>query len=193
MMRIRLPYIDLFKKIGLLVAVWGAITLTAGAQSYVTNGSASSNGGNCFTLTPNSNGQNGSVWYPNRIDLRYDFDLKYSVNLGNNPGGADGMAFVLQRSGNTIQGSGGSGMGYGSISPSIEVEYDTYINSDFQAYDPLYDHMALMVNGEYHHYYNGVGVNPVPLTNLSGGTVKDGQYHTSRERMPEHGRKSLLL
>jgi len=180
MKRICFTYGDLLKKTVLFVAVLVAFAASANAQNYTANGSTVSNGGNCYTLTPNANGQNGSLWSQNRIDLRYNFDIKYSVYLGNNPGGADGMAFVLQRSGNTIQGSSGSGMGYGGISPSIEVEYDTYVNSDYQAYDPLYDHLALMVNGEYHHYYNGVGVNPVPLTNLSGGSVKDGQYHTSR-------------
>ncbi len=180
MKRINHQQVCLQKNLGLLIALVIFFNVTASGQNFRTNGNAISNGNSCYTLTNNQNSQNGSIWSDNKIDLRFNFDINYSVYLGGSPAGADGMAFVLQRAGNTIQGSSGSGMGYGGISPSIAIEYDTYINSDFQAYDPLYDHMALMVNGEYHHYYNGVGVNPVPLTNLSGGNVKDGNFHTSR-------------
>ncbi len=179
MMRIRLPYGGLFTRISLCLAILFVVAGSAKAQAYVVNGSTYSTGGNCYTLTPDYNGQNGSLWYQKRIDLRYNFDIQYSVYLGTNPNGADGMAFVLQSVGNTIQGTSGSGMGYGYISPSIEVEYDTYVNSDFQASDPLYDHMCIMKNGDFHHNV-GQLVSPVPLTNIYGGSVKDGQYHTSR-------------
>lgn len=179
MMQIRLPYGGLFTRIGLFLAILFAVAASLQAQGYVLNGSTSATGGNCYTLTPDFAGQNGSLWHQNRIDLRYNFDIQYSVYLGTNPNGADGMAFVLQSVGNTVQGTSGSGMGYGYISPSLEVEYDTYVNQDYQAYDPPYDHMCIMKNGDFHHN-TGQLVSPVPLTNLYGGSVKDGQYHTSR-------------
>ncbi|MDE3251199.1 MAG: HYR domain-containing protein [Bacteroidota bacterium] len=161
------------------MTIFFSMTFMGMAQTFVGNGTTYSTGGNCYTLTNNTNSQNGSLWYQNLIDLHYDFDLSFNVYLGNNPSGADGMAFVLQGNNTTVQGSGGSGQGYGGIPNSIIVEYDTYINTDYQAYDPNYDHIAMMFNGEFHHYSTPSGT-LAPLTNLSGGSVKDGAYHTSR-------------
>ena len=76
--------------------------------------------------------EEGSVWYQNYMSLNYDFDLSFNVFLGNNctqgaGAGADGIAFVLQPL-STGAGSTGGGLGYAGISPSIDVEYDTYQN-----------------------------------------------------------------
>ena len=76
MMQIRLPYGGLFTKISLFLALLFAVSGSANAQSYVVNGSTASTGGNCYTLTPDLNAQNGSLWYQNRIDLRYNFDIQ---------------------------------------------------------------------------------------------------------------------
>lgn len=179
MKRIRLPYRNRIIQTGLFLTIFLSMGLVGKTQSFISNGNTYSTGGNCYTLTNNTTGQNGSLWYQNLIDLHYDFDLSYSLYLGNNPAGADGMAFVLQGNNNTIQGSSGSGQGYGGIPKSVIVEYDTYINTDYQAYDPNYDHIALMFDGEFHHYSTPSGT-LAPLTSLSGGTVKDGAFHTSR-------------
>ena len=39
----------------------------------------------------------GSVWNENQISLVDPFDFTFDVYLGTNDGGADGIAFVLQR------------------------------------------------------------------------------------------------
>ena len=179
MNRISLSYIGFFKKIFLfIVVVFASITIVR-SQNFTIRGSTTNIGGNCFILTPNQNSQNGSVWYNKKIDLKYDFDIQYSINLGTNPSGADGMAFVLQGVNNTIQGSSGSGMGYGGISPSLDLEYDTYPNTDYQAYDPAYDHLCLMKNGNFHHTTGGL-IAPIALKNSINGSIKDGQYHICR-------------
>ena len=53
----------------------------------------------CYTLT-NTTGQGGSVWSPTTIDLTNPFDFTFQINLGSaDAGGADGMVFVLRKTG----------------------------------------------------------------------------------------------
>jgi hypothetical protein len=59
--------------------------------------------------------------------------------------GADGLAFVVQRSGATALGASGEGLGYGprggtaGITPSVAVEFDTFRNS----WDPSSNHIGI--------------------------------------------------
>lgn len=63
--------------------------------------------------------------------------------------GADGIAFVLQRSGSTALGGNGEGLGYGprggtlGIGNSVAVEFDTFKNS----WDPDSNHIGIDTNG----------------------------------------------
>jgi hypothetical protein len=131
-------------------------------------------------LTPPEAGQGGSVFNTQAIALTndYGFSTRFTFNIGSNsdtpwgPIGADGIAFVIQTVSNDVGGTGGA-MGYGGISPSVEVEFDTYSNggSDprLQGNDSLTgnQHIAIMQNGE---YWNHLAEKIVsPTLDLSGG------------------------
>ena len=184
MMRMKLPHRDLFIRVILILTTAVFINNALLAQTFKVNGNAYSNssyGANYYTLTQAAAGQNGSIWFDKKIDLTFPFTFNYSVYQGNTQTGADGMAFVLQQSGTSVVGGSGSGMGYGGILNSLDLEYDTYVNGDFQAYDPSFDHMGLMKNGEYHHFSDAtkkVSTDLVKPVSFSSN-VKDGKFHTS--------------
>src|SRR4051812_17290912 len=98
-----------------------------GNAQYQVNGNASSLGGGCYQLTPNTTNQVGSVWNTSLIDLTNAFDFTFSVNLGCSDGGADGICFGLQPVSTSV-GISGNGMGLGGVSPSLGVYIDTYQN-----------------------------------------------------------------
>ncbi|MCF8258827.1 MAG: PKD domain-containing protein [Flavobacteriales bacterium] len=143
---------------------------TALAQ-YQANNNAVQTSCNCYQLTSAANGQNGSVWNVNLIDLNNPFNYSFDVFLGCNDGGADGMAFVLQPL-NVNAGSSGGGIGYAGISPSLAVEMDTYQNNT----DPSYDHMALQTNGVVTHGGGNTLAGPIQ-TSATTGNVEDCGWH----------------
>ena len=102
----------------LAVLVFVLFTITTFGQ-FVTNGSAFSTGGNCFTLTPAFNTQNGSVWSTSTINLTQSFDLNFTMSFGANDGGADGNCFILQPAGTNVLGIGGGGMGFEGLPTGI--------------------------------------------------------------------------
>lgn len=144
------------------------------------NGSAASTtigGRNVMRLTPPEGGQGGSVFNTQAIALTddYGFSTRFTFNIGDNgetpwgPIGADGIAFVIQTVANNVGGAGG-GMGYAGISPSAEVEFDTYSNWFDPGSNPdltADNHIAIMENGnaENHLAYT---ILPAALK-LSGG------------------------
>jgi hypothetical protein len=104
-------------------------------------GDAQVQAGNVLQLTDAINNEMGAVWDNIQINLNNPFEFDLEINLGSkNSNGADGIAFVLQPI-NTSQGSSGGGLGYGSISPSFCVEFDTWRNGQYA--DPTYDHIAI--------------------------------------------------
>jgi hypothetical protein len=139
---------------------------------YVTNGSTFSLGGTAFQITYASS-QGGSVWYQVRLDLRYDFTINADLNLGtNNNLGGDGIAFVIQPISSAL-GSGGGGLGYESITPSLAVEFDTYQNTS----DPAEDHIGFMENGNASHPGEGTPSNMQPQQYSTLPNIEDGQNH----------------
>lgn len=132
-------------------------------------------GDSCFQLTDATNFKNGAVWSQNRIDLNQNFRIYANLNFGTNiSDGADGIGFVIQYLGSNL-GTAGEGIGFGGISPSLGIEYDTYENP----YDPSYDHIALIKNGNSQHVTspsNTLKGPNIPLK-TNGVTVKDGKYY----------------
>lgn len=150
--------------------------LTLQAQQYQVNGDADSLSCNCYLLTPDQNGQSGSVWNTNEIDLNNSFDFTFDVFLGYNNNGADGIAFVLQPISTSI-GSTGGGLGYQNINPSLAVEIDTYQNGSNN--DPSYDHIGIQRNGDVNH--GGTNNLAGPVGALTGNlNIEDGQEHLLR-------------
>ena len=102
-----------------LISAGGLVTmmviLTAASlsgQNFVVNGSATSLGGDCYQLTPDSPGQAGSFFSQNPIDLTQPFYEEATFNFGcKDANGADGIVFILATT-NTALGVGGGGIGY---------------------------------------------------------------------------------
>lgn len=140
------------------------------------NGNAQQLSCNCFRLTEAINTQSGSVWNNDQIDLTDPFDYTFDVYLGNIPGGADGIAFVLQPI-STQVGSTGGGIGYEGISPSVAIEIDTYQNGAYG--DPSFDHVALTSNGVIDHN-SATNLAGPEIALVSGGDMEDGQWHVLR-------------
>lgn len=120
------------------------------ANPYVINGDASQINCNCYILTQDDFNLHGSVWNKNLINLDSSFTYYFNVFLGCNPPGlgADGIAFVLQPISTEIGATGG-GLGYQGISPSVDIQIDTYQNFDDN--DPSYDHIAIEKDGNVVH------------------------------------------
>ena len=143
---------------------------TAYSASNFTLGGVASDSSGTVTLTPNTNTQFGAIWSKSRVDLANDFCVIADVYLGNNDGGADGLAFVMQPN-SVAAGSAGGGLGYAGITPSFAVEYDTYWNGGSDLYN---DHVALMKNGNTT-THNSWGVAPVDV-----GNIEDGLWHKTK-------------
>ncbi|MFM7769096.1 MAG: L-type lectin-domain containing protein, partial [Bacteroidota bacterium] len=152
---------------------------------YTLNGGALNNGGNCFSITPNSSWQLGSVWNNSLLDLSTDFDIQFSMNLGTQDGnGADGIVFVLQQQGLNAIGSSGSGLGFQGLMPSLGIEFDTFQNnipSDpmNNSNDPFADHCAIFKNGIVNHSSANQLAGPVNIS-ASNVNIEDGLNHNVR-------------
>jgi len=116
---------------------------------------------NCFILTQDIPTQTSCVWGNYSPDFSQPFTTEFTINLGSNNGGADGMAFVYHNDpfGTCACGTGGQSLSYGgagTIDNSLIFEIDTYINTDDRddfsfpcvagsCTDP--DHSAIHING----------------------------------------------
>lgn len=159
----------------------------------------------CATLTTAINDQRGCAWDANsKLNFGTSFSYDFTVNLGSNDGGADGIAFVMQNdpSGRCKCGTTGGALGAGGILNSVIVEIDTYLNTedrdDFNtsfigcagSEDP--DHIDIWFNGNVNPDLDGncnataVGERPATATAVrlqSGGSnynIENGSDHTLR-------------
>lgn len=149
------------------------------SNPYHMIGSARQDNCNCYTLTQDLNSINGSVWNIHKINLREAVDFQFSVYLGaNDANGADGIAFVLQPISTQI-GTGGGGLGFRGVTPSVGITIDTWQNVPDN--DPAFDHIAIQRDGNLDHTsaMNLAG----PVSALAGaGNVEDGMWHMLRIR-----------
>lgn len=166
------------------VAAWA--TWAAGPFAWGQNliGSASVWSTDCYQITPNTNSVSGAVWFPGPVNITSSFEMRAEVYLGNNDGGADGMAFLIRNPNSLTLGStpGGANQGFGGITPSLIVEMDTYTNSLNPAWDPVgnpADHLAILSNGSPSH--NGATALAGPIAAIPpNANIEDGQYHDLR-------------
>jgi Bacterial lectin/Secretion system C-terminal sorting domain len=87
----------------------------------------------CATLTTASNSQAGCAWdVDETLNMLAPFTRDFTIYLGNNDAGADGMAFVIQNAplGRCVCGLLGGAMGAQGIPNSLIVEIDTYLNAE---------------------------------------------------------------
>jgi len=137
----------------LLCAAVASAQAPAAPRPITLNGSAvlltGPNGGSGLLLTPARASQAGSAFTstPVTFNADYTFSVFFQFSM-TNPGGiaaADGMTFVLQTEGPNALGTDGGSLGYQGISPSVAVEFDTYLNSP---YDINNNHIAILTNGQ---------------------------------------------
>ncbi|HKC34765.1 MAG TPA: PKD domain-containing protein [Chitinophagaceae bacterium] len=144
-------------------------------SQYILNGAATQNSCNCYTLTPASFTQAGSVWNANKINLNNPFDFSFNVFLGcQDANGADGIVFMLQPISTSI-GSTGEGMGFSGITPSIGITLDTWQNINLN--DPAYDHISIQANGNAAHGTDLAG--PIQASTTTDN-IEDCQWHIFR-------------
>ncbi|MFH1111899.1 MAG: hypothetical protein V1712_02410 [Patescibacteria group bacterium] len=123
-------------------------------------------------LTSNLRMQRGSCWYniqqlvADTFETRFTFQITNRGGLG---GGADGLAFVIQNSSDSVLGANGGGIGYSGIYNSLAIEFDTYKNSG----DPNNNHISINSRGilanDANHAYSLGYVTTIP--SLANGTV----------------------
>lgn len=119
------------------------------SAQYFLNRSAVQTNDSCFQLTSEKEFDVGSIWFPEKVDLRNNFDLIMDMFFGcQDFNGADGIVFGLQPVSASV-GQAGEGLGIGGVQPSLGVEFDTYQNENRS--DPTFDHVAIMANGNVTH------------------------------------------
>lgn len=108
-----------------------------------------SKGRQVIRLTEAAGNQYGTAFNKKLISTsnHYSFStfFKFRMNETNSSSPADGITFTVQAQSNNA-GSVGVGIGYGGITPSFAVKYDTYKN-DSPANDPSNNYIGLAVNG----------------------------------------------
>jgi hypothetical protein len=118
----------------------------------------------CVLRMTNDLGQSSSVFLTNTFSLAvnasfstfFSFRITNPVGIGDDDGvGADGIVFAVQTVSNTA-GSGGGGIGYEGISPSVGVELDTFNNGAQDQNNG--NHMGIDING------NMTSVSLTPVT-----------------------------
>ena len=107
-----------------------------------------------------------------RIDLSYDFQASFDIYLGNNDGGSDGLAFVLQNDPLGAHAVGALGGNYGAIGikNGLGIAFDTWQNAEFG--DMAADHTDL--------FNTGVPLATSRISNqipIGNGNVEDGNWH----------------
>lgn len=149
------------------------LSLSLSAQ-FTLAGSATSQGNDCYILTPAINDEVGSLWSTNKVSLDKSFEIYADIYLGTrDANGADGMTFSLQSVNNTI-GNSGEGMGMQGVTPSFFVEFDTWQNTNRN--DPAYDHMAIFRDGVVDHGSANNLVNEVSIL-PANADAEDSTYH----------------
>lgn len=153
------------------------LSFSALRAQFFLNGSAKVVNDTCYELTTATNWQVGSIWNPDKIDLRNSFDLVMKINLGCSDAGADGIVFGLQPVSTSI-GQSGEGIGFQGVRPSLGVEIDTWQNSNLS--DPTFDHIAIISNGVMDHGQpNGRLAGPQQASQVSLN-IEDCKFHDLR-------------
>lgn len=144
-------------------------------------GDAIDQGNNCYTITQDVLFQVGGVWYDNPIDFDDDFTILYQNDFGfKDANGADGMAIVFKSTATPELGNAGGGMGFEGISPSLVAEFDTYQNNDASVgilADPVFDHIAILANGNPFHNNPATNLAGPVQASPTGPNIEDGSLH----------------
>lgn len=166
--------------LAIAVQLLPAISVAASLFTLNGNNSPLATSDSCARLTNNGTNVFGSMWYKSKADLSQDFSIAATLYFGTNGAlGADGMTFTFQNQ-CTSAGATGANLGIGGVSPSLNVQFDTYIDNASQGIDygdPSYDFVAVHKNGDmnFHHNTNTL-VNAVPISSNNSVLFDQGQY-----------------
>jgi hypothetical protein len=99
-------------------------------------------------LTPAKMSQGGAAWSTNSVSFSsgagtFSTFFQFQITNPSQPP-ADGIVFVLQTVSNGVGFNGGL-IGYGGITPSVGIEFDTYLNPEFD--DPNDNHVGIDIGG----------------------------------------------
>lgn len=111
----------------------------ADTTGLVLNGSAEVSQPNLCLTVGDVQGQAGSAFSAAAVPVG-KFRTSFQFSLA----GGDGITLTLQGFGSNALGSGGVGLGYTGIGPSVAVKFDIFDN-ELQAFNPL---IGLYTNGE---------------------------------------------
>jgi Legume lectin domain len=128
------------------------------------NGSAAQSGA-LLALTDGLGDEAGSAYCGVAVpwSATTSFHTDFQFQMVPDVTGAEGLSFIFQDVGATALGGDSYRLGYSAISPSVEVEFDTYMDS----WDPNANHVAIMTNGAYKtHLAYGT-----PAFTMAGGGV----------------------
>ncbi len=173
------------------------ITPAASGAFYLV-GNAVSTGASCVQLTSAVNSQLGMAWdigAPLNFTLPFSYD--FTVNLGSDNGGADGIMFIVQNDPNLQCVTPAGGWGAGNISNSLCIEIDTYLNFEDRddglpgvvctgsGTEP--DHLDIWLNGNINPTTGtcgtGARIIPAAIPLLDGGVdynIENGLNHIFR-------------
>ena len=122
-------------------------------------------------LTGTDKRQAGSAFYQSPIAVNsstsFQSSFSFTIGGGNGSAGADGLTFLLQNSPEATEALGRAGgyLGYDSISRSVAIEFDTFLNPG----DSSANSIAVVINGDTR---NAISQTPA-FFDLNNGT----EYH----------------
>jgi len=141
------------------------------------NGTAIQVNDSCYQLTPATDFVAGSIWNLDKINLNESFQVIMDLNFGcKDMDGADGIVFGFQPVSTSI-GEAGEGIGFQGVSPSIGIEFDTWQNLNL--FDPTFDHIAIIKNGDLNHNTSNTVAGPVQA-NAANPNIEDCNFHALR-------------
>jgi|GEM_PF-4531486 len=125
--------------------------------------------GNTLRLVPTIDRREGAAWLTAKQDVGTSFETEFTFVLNPSASGADGLAFVIQNASATAIGGDSEALGYGGISSSLAVEFDTFPNnSDFADNHISVQSLGLSPNN----YTTGASLGSAfPGVELSNGTA----------------------
>ncbi|MBK6484856.1 MAG: hypothetical protein IPG01_17420 [Chitinophagaceae bacterium] len=179
--------------------VYKVIPLNTATSEYSLVGDASAPSG-CASLTADATNNIGCAWDVNStFDFSTSFSYDFTVNLGSDDNGADGICFVMQNDpqGLCTCGGSGGGMGAAGILKSVIVELDTYLNYEDRddgianvlcSGGPNPDHIDLWLNGNVNPSGTcgsspGARIIPAGVALMNGASaynIENGMDHTLR-------------
>ncbi len=128
----------------------------------------------CYELTQDSIIGFGKITSNRPLSLEEPLTLYTELFFGEEDSGGNGISFFFQ-SNNEIDASLDTLYGIGNNTLSLNVEFDTYENIEQGIGDPLFDHIAVSVNGDFNH--NSINNLEGPIISNPSGNIEDDAWH----------------